>query len=58
MPDGQTCDTRIQEDRKLFFQCDESGVSIAHVAKLRKEELEYMEVDTKFAMDPLGMTPD
>ena len=57
MPDGQAGDTAIQEDCKLFFQCDISGVSMAHSAKLRKEGLEYVKVDTEFAMNSLGMTP-
>jgi len=56
MLDSQACDTAIQEDCQLFFQHDKSGVSMAHATKLRKESLEYMEVDAKFAMDPLGMT--
>jgi hypothetical protein len=57
MPDSQACDAAIKEDRKLFFQCDKSGVMMTHAAKLRKEGLEYVKMDTKFTLDLLGMTP-
>ena len=56
MLDSQAYDAAIKEDCKLFFQCDKSGVMVTHVAKLRKEGLEYMKMDTKFTMDLLGMT--
>jgi hypothetical protein len=57
MLDSQACDAAIKEDCKLFFQCDKLGVMMTHAAKLRKEGLEYVKMDTKFTLDLLGMTP-
>jgi len=56
MVEGETCNTGIKEDSKLFFQCDELRRPVPSILEGKDKSCKYMFLDPKLFAYALGMT--
>jgi hypothetical protein len=55
MDEGETCNTGIKENSKLFLQCDELQQCVPSILKGDNGSLKDMFMDPKFFAYALGM---